>query len=209
MVVVEDDHELREQVVSQLNAAAEFDCLGNFENCETGIAGVLKHKPDVVLMDIQMPDGSGVDCVGEILKVEPGIRIIMYTAFENSKEVFSALRAGASGYILKRRSFDEIRDAIIDVCNGGAPMTPRIARKVIGYFAELHRLETQDTGLEPLTEREDEVLNLVAKGYQNKEIAQQLNISAETVRVHLRNVYTKWQVSNRAEATATYLNQRG
>ena len=176
----------------------DFQCIECFGNAKDALAGIPALKPDVILMDINLPDTSGVECVGLLMQDQPNLKILMFTAFENSKDVFAALKAGASGYIVKRRSFEELLNAIRNVLDGGAPMTSNIARKVVQSFHQVN------SPLQQLTKREEEVLNLVAKGLQNKEVAEQLNISTETVRVHLRNIYDKWQVSNRAEAAATY-----
>lgn len=202
IIVVEDEDDLRQAIVGRLSETEGFDCIASVGTGAEAIQVCLDAEPRIVLMDINLPDISGVECVVRILDEKPDCQILMYTAFEDSHLVFDSLKAGAAGYIVKHKSFDELVAGIRDVLEGGAPMTPRIARKVVRSFRP--EAPVGDDG-EPLTDREQEILNLVAQGLQNKEVARELNISPDTVRVHLRNIYSKWQVRNRAEATAKYL----
>ncbi|MDG2071360.1 MAG: response regulator transcription factor [Pseudomonadales bacterium] len=182
IVVVEDDVELQQSLCKRLNSVDDFECSHCFSGRRNAVSQIPELHPDVVLMDINLPDMSGVDCVATLMNQQPHLKILMFTAFENGKDVFAAFKADASGYIVKRHSFAELLEGIRDVLNGGAPMTPSIARKVVQSFrptvTQVHQQE--------LTKREEEVLALVAKGLQNKEVAGQLYISSETVRSEYR-----------------------
>lgn len=162
-----------------------------------------KLLPDVVLMDIHLPNMSGVECTARLRQLAPSLQILMLTVYEDSETIFKALKAGASGYLLKRTAPAQILEAIADVHRGGAPMTSEIARKVVQSF---RAPEPSPPGTEPLTRREEEILELLARGYASKEIAEALSISFDTVRTHLRHIYEKLHVRSRTEAVIKYLH---
>ena len=155
--------------------------------------------PDVVLMDINLPGISGIECTARLKKIMPSVQILMVTVYADYDHIFEALKMGASGYLLKSVEPDELLAAISDIMRGGAPMTGQIARKVIEVFRNSPSKILAEARLTP---REEEVLALVARGYLNKEVAAKLGTSVETVRVHLRNIYEKLHVHTRTEAAA-------
>ncbi len=199
VIIVEDDKGLREQLVKIIKGASDITCIGAFPSAEDALPEVLARKPDVVLMDIQLPRMSGIDCVAEIKKVMPATQIIMVTVYEDSERIFRALKAGAKGYLVKSGPPSRLLEAIRDVHSGGSPMSSHIARKVVDHFQALGPSRTQTEDLSP---REREVLDLLATGLLYKEIAGQLNISITTVRTHIINVCEKLHVRNRVEAVA-------
>lgn len=203
VAMVEDDTRVRESLALLINQAPGFECSQVFVNAEQALERIPEAVPDVVLMDINLPNLSGVECVRRLNKQIPGLNVIMLTVYDDSQLVFQALQAGANGYLLKRASPDEILDAIRDVHQGGAPMSSYIARKVVQSFS---RDRGGDPESESLTEREEEILRHVAQGYINKEIADLLDISAETVRTHLKHIYEKLHVRSRTEAVMKYSN---
>jgi DNA-binding NarL/FixJ family response regulator len=162
-------------------------------------------KPDVVLMDVFLPRMSGIECTAKLKALQPETPIVMLTASDEDEILFLALESGADGYLLKRTKPADLRAALLDVLSGGAPMTSEIARHVVASFRR------KTSGLDPsisLTTREEEILVLLTKGYANKEIADFLHLSIETVRSHLKNIYTKMHVRSRAEAVAHYMSKR-
>ena len=207
VAIVEDDVELLNQLKELIQLQEGFACEYVYENGTSAIKGLANHAVDVVLMDINLPDVNGVQCVESLVQENFPGRILMYTVFDNSEDVIAALKAGAIGYILKRASFSELLEAITDAYNGGSPMTANIARKVVSYFHQLpSKLESPK---EDLTKREQDILQLLAKGFSNQAIADKEGISVQTVKVHLRNIYQKWQINSRAQAVhAFYQNQK-
>lgn len=197
VALVEDNTRLRRQLVQLIADAPGFVCTGDFADAETALAGLPAAAPDVVLMDIQLSKMSGVECVARLKDTLPDVKVVMLTAYDDSDTIFQALENGASGYLLKRTPPDELLRSIQDVQNGGAPMNSHIARLVVQSF---HRRGSSPRPAENLTAREEEVLRLVAQGYINKEIADTLGISLETVRQHLKNCYAKLHVRTRTEA---------
>jgi DNA-binding NarL/FixJ family response regulator len=160
-----------------------------------------KHTPEVVLMDIQLPKMSGIECVAELKVLLPTVQVIMVTVYEDPDRIFCALRAGACGYLLKRSTPEQVLTAIRDVQTGGVPMSSEIARKVIAHFQEQ---ETAAADVENLSAREREVLDLVVRGLSNKEIVGRLGITIEGVRWHLRNIYEKLHVHSRTEVLVKF-----
>ena len=201
VAIVEDDRGLREQLVKILCSAPDVKCVGAFASAEEALKKIPGHKPDVVLMDIRLPGMSGIQCVAELKKLEPTIEIIMVTVYEDSERIFKALKAGASGYIVKSKSSDQLLNAVRDVGTGGAPMSSHIARKVVQHF---HLLSPARPEKENLSPREQEVLALLASGFIYKEIADNLGIGMETVRTNVKNISYKLQVRNRLEAEAKH-----
>jgi DNA-binding NarL/FixJ family response regulator len=201
VMVVEDDRGLREQITKILAMADDVDCIGVYTSAERALPQILDKKPDIVLMDIKLPGMSGIQGVAEIMKSCPGIQVIMVTVYADSERIFSALKAGASGYMLKSDSPDYLLGAIRDVSNGGVPMTSSIARKVIKHF-QVIGLSPRET--DNLSNRELEVLELLAQGLIYKEIGDKLNIGVTTVRTYVKNICYKMHVRSRIEAVAKH-----
>lgn len=197
VALVEDNTRLRRQMVEFLNGSPGFECVADFGNAEAALHGIPDAAPDVVLMDIELPKMSGVECVARLRDLLPETRVVMLTVYDNSANIFQALQNGACGYLLKRTPPAELLSSIRDVRQGGAPMNSHIARLVVQSF---HRTGNSPRAAENLTPREEEVLRLVARGLINKEIAGELGITLETVRQHLKNCYAKLHVRSRTEA---------
>lgn len=193
---------MRESFALLLNSSPGVKCLAAYETGEEALQDVPRRTPNVLLMDINLPGMSGIACVGQLKGRCPKLQILMLTRFEQSDTIFEALRAGASGYLLKNTPPAELLQAIEQVNAGGAPMSMQIARKVIDYFQQIPRPQSD---LDKLTAREQEVLALLAKGYLYKEISDSLGISINTLRNHLRAIYDKLHVHSRTEATVKYL----
>ena len=201
MVVVEDDGELRKQMVQLLGTAPDIRCVGAFASGEEALKEIPGLKPNVVLMDIQLPRMSGIQCMAELKKLVPGLRVIMVTIYEDSDRIFKALKAGANGYLIKSSHALQILEAVRDVDGGGAPMSSHIASKVVKHF---HLVGNSPREAENLSPREREVLELLAQGFIYKEISDQLNISTETVRTYVKNICLKMHVRSRVEAVAKH-----
>ena len=202
VALVEDNAKLRRQLESLIASAPGFGCAGTFPDAESALKGLPAIAPDVVLMDIQLPKMSGVECVARLKEVLPDAKVVILTAYDDSDHIFQALQNGASGYLLKRTPPSELLRSIADVQNGGAPMNSHIARLVVQSF---HRRGPSPRQMENLTPREEEVLRLVSQGFINKEIADQLGVGLETVRQHLKNCYAKLHVRTRTEAAMKFL----
>src|SRR5438046_4656521 len=202
---VEDNDRVRESLASLIEGARGFRCVGAHRSAEAALKLVPDEKPDVVLMDIHLPRLSGIDCVRKLKAIEPDLLVIMLTAYADDDLIFQALKAGANGYLVKQTSPSEILAAIREVHEGGAPMSSNIARKVIHSF---HQTGPGKSPTETLSPRELEILDLLSKGYMNKEIADILSIAFQTVHTHVRNIYTKLHVRSRTEAVAKYLRPR-
>lgn len=193
--IVEDDDTLRAAFV-ELVEADGLACVGAFDTAERALAALPGLTPDAVLMDINLPGMTGIECTRRLKDVAPAIRVVMLTTFDDSDRVFESLKAGAGGYVLKRAPSGEITRAVREVCDGGAPMSGAIARKVIQFF----RHHQSAPEIETLTEREHAVLLALSEGQQYKEIADSLAISINTVRKHIRGIYEKLHVNTRADA---------
>jgi DNA-binding NarL/FixJ family response regulator len=196
--LVEDNAGVRESFTLALNGAPNLHCLGAYASGEEALRAIPTAPPDVVLMDVHLPGMSGITCVARLRSLLPKLQILMLTRFEESDTIFQALRAGASGYLVKNIPPTELVQAIEQVHAGGAPMSMQIARKVISHF---QAIPAASDGLESLTQKEQEVLHLLAKGRLQKNIAVTLGISVNTLRSHLRSIYEKLHVHSRAEAT--------
>lgn len=205
IAVIEDDKTVREGLQMLLNGSPGFKCVATYGNGEDAVAGLIEVKPDVALMDINLPGISGIECILALKEQKVPIQFIMLTVFEDSDDIFHSLSAGASGYLLKQTPPAKLLEAIQDVYRGGSPMSGEIARKVVQSFQ--HPLPDY-AAARGLTKREDEILGYLVKGYFYKEIAGELFISVETVRTHIRNIYEKLQVRTRSEAILKYLNSR-
>ena len=204
--LVEDDPGLRESVFSYLQEAPGIRCLGAYGSAEEALKEIPRQKPSVVLMDINLPAMSGIQCVEKLKEMDPTMQIMMFTVYENSDQVFEALVAGACGYLLKSTPPEKLLEAIHDAHKGGSPMSSHIARKVVQYF---HRAPARNEMAE-LSKREEEVLHHLAQGRLYKEIADQLSISIDTVRKHLNSIYGKLPRNHSAtDAVVKYLQKSG
>ncbi len=204
IAIVEDDPRISTALARVVDEASGFCCLGSYSSGEAALAGIPKEMPDAVLMDINLPGMSGVECVQRLKDILPKLEIVMLTVYDDSDQVFRALQAGASGYLLKRTPPDEILKAIQEVTRGGAPMSSSVARKVAQSFQKQGPSPKES---ENLSKREKEVLAYVAKGYINKEIANFLSVSVETVRSHLKSIYDKLHVRSRTAAACKYYSK--
>jgi RNA polymerase sigma factor (sigma-70 family) len=201
--IVEDNEKLRGTLARVLNRADGFTCTSQHPSAEDAIKDLPNIKPEVVLMDINLPGMNGVECVRQLKKILPQVLIIMLTVYEDTENIFDALTAGASGYLLKRTTSAELLTAIRDVQRGGSPMTAHIARKVVQSFQR----NAPAQPAENLSEREQQVLDLLSQGLMYKEIADKLQISYETVHTYIRRIYEKLRVRTRTEAVAKFLRQ--
>lgn len=204
VAIVEDNGTICASLERVIGAADDLRWVGSSRNAEHALRTIPQQNPDVVLMDIELPGLSGIECTARLKRLRPGLRILILTVYKDHDQIFRALEAGASGYLLKRSSTDEILRAIRDVKEGGAPMTAEIAAKVVQSF---HKPAPAAGSVQNLTAREAEILGLLARGYVAKEIADQLGISYETVRGHLANIYEKLHVRSRTEAVIQYFQQ--
>lgn len=202
--IVEDSDQVRSTLARLIDRADGFTCLSQYPSAEAALEGIPQNRPNVVLMDINLPGLNGVECVRRLKQVAPDLQVIMLTVYEDTENIFNALAAGATGYLLKRTSTRELLAAIQDVQRGGSPMTTHIARKVVQSF-QRSSPSTQPT--ENLSPREQEVLDYLAKGFLYKEIAENLGISYETVHTYIRRIYEKLQVRTRTEAVAKFLSR--
>ena len=203
--IVEDDPKAREILVDWINRAEGFRCVSNHGSGEDALAKIPEHQPHVVLMDINLPGMNGPECVRRLKPLLPTTQFVMLTVYEDSDHIFQALQAGASGYLLKQTQRAGLIAALRDVNSGGSPMTANIARKVVQAFQMLMppQLAPDDASLSP---REREVLELLARGYLYKEIADSLAISLPTVNTYIRRIYEKLHVRSRTEAVARFAN---
>jgi DNA-binding NarL/FixJ family response regulator len=201
--IVEDDAPAREILTDWLANAQGFEFVSEFGSAEEGIAQLPRQKPDVVLMDIKLPGMSGVDCVRHLKPLLPRTQFVMHTVYEDSNHIFHALQAGATGYLLKQSAHDELLAAIKYVHAGGSPMTSYIARRVAQCFSNPPAKTETDDELSP---REREVIEMLARGFLYKEIAETLNISIRTVDTYIRRIYEKLHVRSRAQAVAKYVS---
>ena len=199
--IVDDDAPARGILAEWVRGADGFRCVGVHENAETALAALPQEKPSVVLMDINMPGMSGIECVRRLKPQMMETQFMMLTVYEDPDHIFKALSSGASGYMLKRTPRAELLAAIKDVHAGGSPMSSNIARKIVQSF---QRFNTSPTETENLSPREREVLELLARGYLYKEIADSLHISVPTVNTHIRRIYEKLHVRSRSQAVAKF-----
>jgi len=202
VAIVEDDAVTRRSLSQIVDDARGMRCVVACATGEDALKLLPAARPEVVVMDINLPQMSGIECVRPLREQLPKTQVLMLTVYEDSDSIFRALRAGASGYLLKRSEPEQLLEAIRDVLHEGSPMTSQIARKVVQAF---HASEDAENLSMKLTEREAEVLDYLAKGYANKEIADKLGLSLPTVRSHLRSIYDKLHVRSRTEAVAKYL----
>jgi DNA-binding NarL/FixJ family response regulator len=203
--IVEDQDQLRSTLARVIGRAEGFRLVSDYATAEDALKSLPQDKPDVVLMDINLPGMNGVECVQQLKQLAPEIQIVMLTVYEDTENIYNALAAGATGYLLKRTPRVELLEAIREVRNGGSPMTTHIARKVVQSFTR------KPAALPPaesvLSEREQQVLDCLSQGFLYKEIAEKLGIGYETVHTYIRRIYEKLQVRTRTEAVAKFLRR--
>lgn len=197
VAVVEDMDDIRDALRIVINGSAGFECLHAYPDAETALADLPSKEVDVVLMDINLPGMNGIDCIVQLKDRMPGTQFMICTVYDDNDVIFSALESGATGYILKRTAPAQILEAIRDLHNGGSPISGEIARRIV---SSIHNRKKRSESVAELTERENEILQLLAKGYLYKEIATRLFISLETVKSHIHNIYDKLHVQTRTEA---------
>jgi len=202
VAIVEDNPEIRRNLSRYIGEAPGFRCACACASAEEALRVIPQSPPDVVLMDIQLPRMSGIACTASLRKALPSVPVMMLTVYEDPDAIFNALKAGASGYLLKRTDPAKVLEAVTDLHHGGSPMTGEIARKVIESF---HADKPAGHPQDQLTAREEEILGQLAKGFVTKEIADKLAISPATVRFHLRHIYDKLHVRSRVEAVIKHL----
>jgi len=206
VVVVEDDSSLRKTMIAFINRTTGYCCVGALPDGETALVEIPQLKPDVVLMDIGLPGMSGIECVARLKPILPTTPIIMLTVYDEDDYLFDSLKAGASGYLLKRALGDKLLEALQQAQAGGLPLARDMAEQVKQHFQNIGR---QKAEMSTLTPREQEVLQLLADGFRYKEIAAQLGVGLDTVRAHASRIYYKLHVSSRTEAVVKYLGGRG
>ena len=199
-VIVEDNPELRELFAFMVNGIENYTVVNTYDSCESALSNIRNDRPDLIFMDLELPGMSGVEGIGKIKKQFPNIEILVNTILDNDDAIFQALAAGASAYLTKTAGIAEIEKALKQLESGGAYMTSRIARKVIESFQRSH--------FSPLTRRETEVLSLIAKGKTYSMIATDLNIANDTVKSHIKNIYSKLHVDTKADAISVALREK-
>jgi Response regulator containing a CheY-like receiver domain and an HTH DNA-binding domain len=204
VAIVEDNRVIRESLTAYVGQAADLNCICTCGTAEEALEVLPAKKPDVVLMDIQLPNLSGIDCAARLKQLLPEVRIIMVTVYGDPDLIFKALRAGACGYLLKRCTPEELITAVREVQEGGAPMSREIARKVIAHFQSGPAAVESGAEMENLSPREREILELLTQGFPDKEIADRLGVKHGTVRWHLQHIYEKLHVRSRTEAALKF-----
>ena len=204
VAIVDDDEGIRSSLSALLKRASGYKLVGEYANAETALKEIPAAQPDVVLMDINLPGVNGVECVRHLKSRLPDVQFLMLTVYEDNDSLFNSLQAGASGYLLKRTASSRLLEAIRDVHDGGSPMTPQLARRVVQYFS---KPTDGDSAVARLTAGEKDFLDQLAKGYAYKEIADRMKISIDTVRSYVRTVYEKLHVHSRTEAVVKYLRR--
>jgi DNA-binding NarL/FixJ family response regulator len=197
VAIVEDDPRIREELAKLISRARGFKCIGVYADAESALVDIPRQRPEVVLMDINLPGMTGIECVRRLKAVLPAVQIIMLTVYDEVGQLFNSLLAGACGYLLKRTPSDKLLEAITEAKSGGAPMTRKIARKVVQYF---HQMGAGRAETDSLSKREQETLALLAEGFRYKEIADKMGISFNTVREYVHSIYQKLHVTSRTEA---------
>ena len=197
LAIVEDLDEVRDGLKNFISLSHDFKVLDTYKTAEEAAHDLPKLKPDIVIMDINLPGMNGIECIRQIKGKTPDTQFMMFTVYENDEKVFEALKAGASGYLLKNTGLVQLIESLKELHNGGSPMSANIARKLVSVFRD------KENAIEPvevLSGRENEILQLLAKGLLYKEIAEQISISVSTVRQHIHHIYEKLHVQNRTEA---------
>jgi DNA-binding NarL/FixJ family response regulator len=201
VAIVEDDSRIRESLAVLIDGAEGFRCIAACPNAEVALKQLPGNWPDVLLMDINLPGMLGIECVLRLKKMQPSLLVLMLTISDDNQQIFDSLKAGATGYLLKKTPAAEILEAIADIHSGGAPMSSSIARKVVKCFQQ-----PSPEKPESLSRREQEILTYLARGYQNKEIAEALGLSPLTISAHVKSIYEKLHVHSRTEAVVKYLS---
>ena len=204
VAIVEDDEEIRANLTHRIGENPALRLLGSYADAESAMADLPRQKPDVILMDINLPGMDGVECVRQLKSRLPASQFVMLTVYEDNNRLFKSLMAGASGYLLKRTPPARLLAAIKEAHQGGSPMTPQIARRVVQHFQQLPQPSSE---LQKLTPRETEVLTQLAKGFRYKEIVDNLGISSGTLHSYIRSIYEKLHVHSRTEAVVKFLNR--
>ena len=204
VIIVEDDDLIREGIANIIDEQAGYKCSGSFSSGEAMLEKVKLINPKIVLMDIGLPGINGIECLRQIKQSLQNVLVVMLTIFEDDERVFESIIAGADGYLLKKTPAPKIIDALNDVLNGGAPMSNQIAKRVLDKF----RINPDEDETQVLSKREKEILDQLAKGYTHKQIAENLFISPETVRGHLKNIYQKLHVHSKTEAVSKVFHFR-
>lgn len=202
IIIYEDNHKLRDSLCLLINGLEDYEVVGNFANCNHLMHEIKKGEPHIVVMDIDMPGINGIEAVHKIKGFSPDTYIMMYTVFEDDKKIFDSLCAGANGYVLKKTSPLKFIESLNELRNGGSPLTPSVARKVLERMSQVQRIPYG------LSDREKDILKLLVQGYTYKKIASDCHISLDTVRSHVRNIYTKLHVNCGREAVVKALKER-
>lgn len=203
IALIEDDEILRNNISDLISASPDWHLVASYPAAEPALAVMTRECPEVVLIDIQLPGMSGIECAAKLKQIHPATQMMMVTVYDNSDRIFNALAAGACGYLLKRDIPDKLVESLAEILAGGSPMSCAIARKVVQHF-QVHPLSKNEA--HNLTTREKQILDQLVKGALYKEIASDLNIGVETVSSHCSNIYAKLQVRNRTEAVVKYLS---
>jgi DNA-binding NarL/FixJ family response regulator len=207
VVVFDDNKNIRNSIIMLLGTEPLFDVVGAFSDAQNSVENVRRLKPDVVLMDIEMPGINGIDAVRQLKKELPDIQILIQTVFEDNDKIYESIIAGASGYVLKTNLKDRLAESIKEVSLGGAPMSPTIARKLFDFLQQPDQFKRKPAVEYNLTSREKEVLTYLVNGLSYKMIGAELGISYETVRSHMKNIYEKLHVASLTEVVAKAINQ--
>lgn len=203
LIIYEDDNDLLDVLCQFLSSTNEISIEGCFTDCSSILTDIRTCNPDIVLMDIDMPEINGIEGVRRIKAVMPQTKVLMFTVFDDDKKIFDAICAGADGYLLKKSPPERIIDALKDLISGGSPMSPSIARKVLNFFPKNNKAET-----DPLTEKESEVLQQLVNGKSYKQAATNMKITIETVRSHIKNIYRKLHVNSMSQAVVKAINHK-
>lgn len=197
VAIVEDDADIRQSLEEIISSFEELDCVASFPNAEEFIDSFKYIHADVILMDINLPGKDGIKTVAELKPLKPKVQYLMCTSYEEPEKTFDSLCAGATGYLVKTCSPEKLYESVKEIYKGGSPMSPQIARLVVNSFSQKQKASAE---YELLTDREKEILQVLAKGFQYKEIATKLDLSVETIRTYIRHIYEKLQVHTRTEA---------
>ncbi|HET9431635.1 MAG TPA: response regulator transcription factor [Chitinophagaceae bacterium] len=197
IAIVEDLDEVRDGLKSFISLNTDFTVVGDFKTGEEALTNLPRLSPDIVIMDINLPGMNGIECIRQVKDKSPGTQFMMFTVYENDEKVFEALKAGASGYLLKNTGLLQIVESLTELHQGGSPMSANIARKLVNLFRDNGN---KTVSMDVLSNRENEILHLLSKGLLYKEIADQLHITTSTVRQHIHKIYEKLHVQNRTEA---------